>query len=353
MKNFIFSFVVVGMFIHGVKAQTNQSYNTRNQKKSKSIIGKTQTSSQDTAPETKQLPDSTNPLVLKEVKEKLVEDIRIEKKNRKALTKTDSNYLLKLSKLSEKIEEKKSELNRCKDSLAKYQLLNKRINIGFSPSKAKAFFRFAYSENESTFSAVRNAGLTWGNNTVALNTTLFSGHVGAVRMSFGALISSSSEKEELEGIQDESLQKLVNYGGNSILLIEHPVLYIHSDRYLFNFISRATVRPALDIPGFGTFTKDFALNISSGIDNYIELGTDNEQLKLFGTFSFNGYYCNNQSKVNLGVSKNYFILMQSSIGIMIMKNVKFSILLPILSSAPQLRKTQIVAGGGQVLRGED
>lgn len=341
--------LVVGMFFQVVNAQTNQPYNTRNQKKSKrsSPINKSEESEKST------LPDSTDHLVLREIKRSLAKDVKQAKADRKGLKKNTTIDLIVLSGLSDSIAVKSTRLKSCKDSLAKYELLNKRVNFGFSASKARAFFQFAYSENESTFSAVRNAGLTWGANTVALNTTLFSGHVGAVRMSFGALISASSEKEDIEGIQDESLQKLVNYGGNSILLIEHPLLYIHSDRYLFNFISRATVRPALDIPGFGTFTKDFALNISSGIDNYIELGTDNEQLKLFGTFSFNGYYCNNQSKLNLGVSKNYFILMQSSIGIMIMKNVKFSILLPIVSSAPQLRKTHIVAGGGQVLRGED
>jgi hypothetical protein len=226
----------------------------------------------------------------------------------------------------------------------------KRRNIlSFGPVRSRAFFDMLYGDEGKRFKALGNAGINFGSNTASIYSELVSGNLGLLRVSLGSMISSNSNDSLNEAKEEQAYQRLVTYGGNTVLNFEYPLMYIHSRNNQYNLISRLIGKGTADLPAFGTSTEKFAGSGSLGIDFYGDASLSNNQLRFFFNFNVNKIYGTDVYRDNLGVSSSDFTFGQLSLGLVFLENFKISFIVTTLSSEESLRNKNIVAGG-QVLR---
>lgn len=222
--------------------------------------------------------------------------------------------------------------------------------LNFGPSRSEAFFEIMYDKNDSKIiNVLNNSGFNFGSNTAALYSELASGHLRLFRVSLGAMVVASSEDDPEVAKEETAYQRLATYGGNTVLNIEYPLMYLHSRRKDFNLLSRALVRGAADFPQFGSTTDEVTGNISYGIDLYCDAATGNGQLRFFANFNFYRVKGTNTFKDNLGVTSSAFNYGQLIVGLVVAEKIKLSFVVNTVSSEDALRDATLI-GGGQVLR---
>ena len=205
----------------------------------------------------------------------------------------DTLYLELTPSIREKYKNEIQTLNEELDNIAaqkkklyieyvKDYLRFKRLNIfGFGPIRSEAFYEIVYGDQSNSFKVLNTAGLNLGNNTGSVYTELASGNMWVFRVSLGAMVTNSAETGNGSGLnakEKEALQRLQTYGGNAVLGIEYPLLFIHSKDNRFNLISRIISKGTADFPEFGTTTDDFAASGSIGVDFYGEAPLSNNSL---------------------------------------------------------------------------
>jgi hypothetical protein len=226
----------------------------------------------------------------------------------------------------------------------------KRVNIlNFGQVRSRAFFDILYGNEGSRFKPLGNAGINFGSNTASIYSELVSGNLGLLRVSFGSMISSNNNDSLNAGKKEEAYQRLVTYGGNTVLNIEYPLIFMHSRNNQYNLISRLIAKGSADLPAFGTSTEEWAGSGSLGIDIYGDASLSNNQLRFFFNFNTNKIVGTDIYRDNLGVSNSDFTFGQLSIGLVFLENFKISFIVATISSEESLRNKNIVAGG-QVLR---
>ncbi|TMM28432.1 hypothetical protein FDT66_13935 [Polaribacter aestuariivivens] len=276
-----------------------------------------------------------------------------------ALSKLDSNAENKLKLTKKQIANFENQLVESRDSI---RILNPIIDslsneynkeylqyttwsyLKFGPKRARAFFDILYDGKGKRFSVLNNTGFNIGNNTGSIYSELVSGNLSVLRVSLGAMISSSSSDSLSMAKEDEAYQRLVSNGGNTVLNIEYPLAYIHSRNNQFNFISRLKAKGTADFPEFGTTTEEFAGSATIGIDFYADAALTNNQLRFFGAFNYNRIYGTEEFSNNLGIENSNFSFGQLTLGL-VFNNIKFSFIVLTLSSEKSLENRNVVAGG--------
>ena len=222
--------------------------------------------------------------------------------------------------------------------------------LSFGRLRSRAFFDMLYGGGEGKqFKALGNAGINFGTNAASIYSELVSGNLGTFRISLGSMISSSNNKDLAASKKEEAFQRLVTYGGNTVLTTEYPLAYLHSNDNRSNFIARLMTKGTSDLPIFGTNTESFAGSGSIGTDFYADAATSNNAIRFFANANVNGIYGTDVFRNNLGISSNYFAFGQASLGIVFLDNFKISFIVYTFSTEEVLRNRNIVAGG-QILR---
>ncbi|MFD0861815.1 hypothetical protein ACFQ1M_06320 [Sungkyunkwania multivorans] len=228
-------------------------------------------------------------------------------------------------------------------------LTYKKFNaLSFGPVRSAAFFDLIYNHDGKRFKVLNNTGLNIGDNTGSIYSELVSGNLGVFRVSLGTMIANSTSDSLQDSKESEAFQRLVTYGGNTVLTFEYPLLYAHSSNQQYNLISRLVAKGTADFPEFGTTTEDWAGSASVGIDLYGDASLSNNALRFFFNFNMSQVYGTGVFRDNLGVDKTHFTFGQLTLGLVVAQNLKLSFVLETFSSEVNLRNRNVVAGG-QVL----
>jgi len=164
------------------------------------------------------------------------------------------------------------------------------------------------------------------------------------------MISSSNEDSIIVNdtltiaTNNEAFQRLITYGGNTVLNLEYPLAYIHNDNNTINFISRFVAKGAADIPQLGTSTDKWTGSGSIGLDFYMDFATSNNSLRFFGNLNMNRVFGSDLFSQNLGIEDTIFNFGQLTLGIVIAQNVKLSFLVSTFSNVDVLRSSKVVVG---------
>ena len=217
--------------------------------------------------------------------------------------------------------------------------------FSFGPKRSKAFFDIVYGNTGKRFRLLNNTGFNIGNNSGSIYSEIASGNLGIIRVSLGAMVSSSSSDSLEVAKKEEAYQRLITSGGNTVLKIEYPLAYIHSSNNQYNFISRAVVKGTADFPEFGTTTDKWAGSGSFGLDLYADAALDNNSLRFFVNYNINQVYGTSTFIENLDVTKSHFSFGQLTLGLVVLENVKLSFIVKTWSSESSLKNANVVAGG--------
>ncbi|KIO75776.1 hypothetical protein TH53_18660 [Pedobacter lusitanus] len=222
------------------------------------------------------------------------------------------------------------------------------INMGFGSLRSRAFFDLIYGNQGKRFNALGNAGVNFGNNTGSVYSELVNGNLGLFRVSLGTMVSSNSTTDKDEAKKEEAYQRLITYGGNTVLNFEYPLAYLHSKNNQYNLVSRLITKGTADFPAFGTITEKWAGSGSLGIDIYADAATSNNSLRFFCNFNASKLYGTDVFRDNLGINKSNFTFGQVSLGLVFLERFKISFIIATMSSEKSLQNRHVIAGG-QVL----
>jgi hypothetical protein len=224
--------------------------------------------------------------------------------------------------------------------------------FNFNALRSRAFFDLIYANEGTRFKALSNTGINLGGNTASLYSEIVSGNLGLFRVSLGTMISNSRQDSTQYPYlpqQSEAYQRLVTYGGNTVLNIEYPLLYLHADNSQYNLIGRFIVKGTADFPAFGTNTTSWAGSSSAGIDLYGDAALNNDKLRFFFNANANAIIGTEQFVKNLGIKHDKFLFGQVSVGLVFLQNYKLSLIIYTMSTEAVLQNRAVIAGG-QVLR---
>lgn len=236
-----------------------------------------------------------------------------------------------------------------KDELAQYSSGN-----GFLfPNRyvAKGFHKMLYSEGNNNISFIKNTGFSIGDQSGSIYSELLSGNLGAFRVSLGSMIAASNQQDEELKKEEEAYQRLINYGGNTVLTFDYPLFYWKGRSYKSNFLGRFIVKGAADFPAFGTTTDKWAGNGMAGLNLYYDLSLDENNLRFFFDFNGNIVFGTDSFRNNLGVENNNFAFGQLVVGLVVLENIKLSFNLATISSEKVLEGRNVTAGG-QILNNQ-
>ncbi|MCA6068973.1 hypothetical protein JI747_017540 [Chryseobacterium sp. RG1] len=247
-----------------------------------------------------------------------------------------------------------SKIENTQDSLymiyTKEFMATKNVNfLNFGVKKSQAFFDVVHGNTGKTFRALGNTGLNFGNETASLYSEIVSANLGVMRVSLGAMIAKSSNKDSIAVKNNEAYQRLISNGGNTVLNFEYPLIYIHSKNNKYNFITTFNTKGTADIPAFGTSTSKWAGSGSFGLNLYGEATTNKNEISFFANFNMNMYFGTNTFRDNLGILNNNFTFGQLSAGLIFLQNFKISFIIATLTSEGNLRNRSVTVGG-QVIR---
>lgn len=222
-------------------------------------------------------------------------------------------------------------------------------NWKFGSKKSKALFDIIYDGNGENFKTLGNSGFNFGSKSASIYSELVSGSIYCFRVSLGTMITSSSNDSLQQGKKEEAYQRLVSYGGNTVLNIEYPLMFAHTTDNYLNLISRLIVKGTSDLPAFGTSTDKWAGSGSIGIDIYGDASLSNNKLRFFFNLNENKIFGTDVYRNNLGIANNNFTFGQLTLGLVFSNVFKISFIVATFSSEASLRNKSIIAGG-QVLR---
>lgn len=284
-------------------------------------------------------------------------EIKLLEEKRKTIIKeveneNDQDKIKNLYNEERKIKAQLSELNIIKDSLynvyIKEYLNHNNVTFGFGVYRSRALFEMLYKDdNNKRYNLFNSTGVNLGSTTGSIYSELVSGHMYLVRASIGVMVASSASNDSIASSEDEAYQRLVTYGGNTVLTLEHPLLYAHTNNNQSVLIGRIIGKFTADFPEFGTTTEDWAGSASIGLDLYGDISTRNKKIRFFGMFAMSQYIGTDTFKNNLNIEDKNFHFAQGKLGVSF-NNISLSFIVVTLSSENNLRNKNVIAGG-QVL----
>lgn len=225
-------------------------------------------------------------------------------------------------------------------------LLSKKVNVfNFGSIRSRVFFNYVYGNSTKRFKTLSNSGFNIGNNTGSVFSELVSGNLGLFRVSLGSMVSKNANSDSTKSKNEEAYQRLISYGGNTVLNFEYPLAYIHSNNHQYNLISRLVGKGTADFPAFGTTTEKWAGSASIGFDIYADASLDNDALRFFLNFNVKKIYGTDVFIDNLGIKNNNFNLGQFSLGLIVLENIKLSFMISTFGSEKSLNNKNVVIGG--------
>ena len=217
--------------------------------------------------------------------------------------------------------------------------------LGFWEARSNALYELIYTDNkDSAFKLLTNTGFNIGNNTGSVYSELVSGQMYIFRVSLGAMVASSSSNNEQEAIKQEAYQRLSTFGGNTVLSLEYPLLYAHTNNNQAIFLSRLIMKGTADFPQFGTKSENWAGSGSFQLDLYADVATSNNKIRFFANTNIGQYYGTKTFKTNLGLDNSTFNFGQAKVGITF-NNISLSFIVATFSSQDILRNKNVIAGG--------
>lgn len=231
--------------------------------------------------------------------------------------------------------------------LSRYQierLKKEKFNILLGRLKSRAFFDLVYDTSSTRFNTLNNSGLNISNNSGSIYSELASGNIGLIRADFGVMIANNTSDSTEIIKREEALQRLQSSGGNAVLKVEYPFMYIHSSQGYFTFITRFTSKWSADFPQLGTVTEDFAGSGSFGIDIYSDIALLNNSLRVFTKFDYAHYFGTKDFYTNLGINEDSFGYGQLVLGLDVNQQIQFSFSVKSVSSNESLERPRILFG---------
>jgi hypothetical protein len=217
--------------------------------------------------------------------------------------------------------------------------------LGYWMERSKAFFEILYNTGNERFNWLNSTGFNLGNSTGAIYSEIASGHLYIFRVSLGAMIASNSDEDQETAELNEAYQRLVTYGGNTVLKLEYPILYAHAPNNQLTCVARLVGKGTYDFPQFGTKSENSAGSGSYGIDVYGDISTSNNKLRFFANFNLNKIYGTKSYLDNLGIDNSNFTFGQLKLGLIFNRNISLSFVVATFSSESSLENRAIIAGG--------
>ena len=221
----------------------------------------------------------------------------------------------------------------------------------FWNERSKSFYDLMSNEKEknneekNSWSLLNSTGFNFGGSTSSVYTELANGQLYIFKISLGAMIAKSANKDTLVAKKDEAYQRLISSGGNTVLKIEYPLFYWHGRNNQWTIISRFIFKGTADFPEFGTETDDWAGSTSYGIDFYADIGTDNNKLRFFMNANTNKIKGTDSFISNLGIQNNSFSFGQLKLGLIFNQNISLSFLISTFGTENSLNNRNIIIGG--------
>ena len=282
-------------------------------------------------------------LYLKKIKDLTADKVKlIDEMNDDNLNESDLDVKTnEINKLDKEINQYSTKLNDLND--IKFLKSKKPFHLFLGQKKSNAFYNISYGENSSKINFLNNNGILLGNKTGAIYSELASGNLKLIRVSIGTMVSNSSAEENPK--EEEAFNRLATSGGNTVLNFEYPFLYSYDGNNQFNLIGRFLGKCTADFPAFGSQTEDFAGSASLGVDLYIDIATNNNEIRFYGNFNNAKYYGTDVFKDNLGIDNRNFTFGKVTGGIVIKQKVNLSVMFNTFSSEDALENRHIIIGG--------
>lgn len=269
-------------------------------------------------------------------------------------------------KINAKLIEVKDNDNILKKLKTKINDSNKQTLL--FPSKLDTrddFFENLYSKDNKDWYLLNNVSAQIGTNTSAMSTELISSYIKMVRISFGTLMTNSSENTtttdtstpaddtsaEPETDATDAFQRLLSSGGGNIFLnIDFPLFYTNSTTATLFLNSNGRIGTTLK-----EFSRDIDTSTGSGsisLNLYGSIATDdNKSFIFFLNSSFGGYGGGTEYYNKLNLSKNgVFAFSQLTLGVDIAKAIRVTYTARTFGSDESLRSIRGMVGI-QLLKG--
>lgn len=257
----------------------------------------------------------------------------------------DSKLRKELVEKEAKLVEKTSEKDKFWNEYVKDYLENNSLTTKFGKSRTRALFDLIYhDDSEKRFNLLNNTGFNVGNNTGSIYSELVSGHMYLFRVSLGLMVASNSSTDSIQSKQEEAFQRLSTYGGNTVLKLEYPIIYAHTNNNQAVLLTRLIAKGTADFPEFGTTSEDWAGSASIGIDVYADIATSNNKIRFFTIINWNQYYGTSTFQENLGLENDKFSFGQVKVGLTF-SNVSLSFIVATFSNDSTLENRNVIAGG--------
>jgi hypothetical protein len=198
----------------------------------------------------------------------------------------------------------------------------------------------AYGENGSKGRFFSTTGVSLGFNSTSIFSEIYNDRWGPFRMGLGVMVNKSSVDSIQQAQTDESYQRLLTAGGNTVLNVDYPYAFARSKDRSFNSIGYINLRVAADLPDFGSSTDDFLFYVSPGINYYAEVSTKREVFKLFSEFSYRYFIGGDKFRDNLEVADKSFGLLKFELGIQVNNTFTISVIPRVFSGVENFRQNR-------------
>lgn len=215
----------------------------------------------------------------------------------------------------------------------------------FSPTRSKAFFNMIYDGKGKMLNTVNSAGINFGNKTGSIYSEVASGNFGLIRATIGTMLTNSSKTDSVVVKEETAYQKLASMGGNVVLNLEHPVLFLNSKGSLYTMIVRAIGKGTTDIPAFENQTTGFAGSVQGGLDVYGHVASDNGQIRAYSSISFSIVKGSKEFHDNLDIARKRLFFGQITAGVVLLDRIRVSFSLLSFGSDASIRNKKVIIGG--------
>lgn len=219
------------------------------------------------------------------------------------------------------------------------------VVYNFSPTRSKAFFNMIYDGKGKMLNTVNSAGINFGNKTGSIYSEVASGNFGLIRATIGTMLTNSSKTDSVVVKEETAYQKLASMGGNVVLNLEHPVLFLNSKGSLYTMIVRAIGKGTTDIPAFENQTTGFAGSVQGGLDVYGHVASDNGQIRAYSSISFSIVKGSKEFHDNLDIARKRLFFGQITAGVVLLDRIRVSFSLLSFGSDASIRNKKVIIGG--------
>ncbi|RVT75328.1 hypothetical protein EOD40_11225 [Flavobacterium sufflavum] len=179
----------------------------------------------------------------------------------------------------------------------------------FVLDKSNTFWHL--SAPEEGFKLFKSNVFQFQSDEVNFYSELVSDKIGAFRVSLGSHINSAKENT----VEDQTIESLVNGGGNGVLNATTIFGYGQNDWATICFAFNPKL--GFQLPALGSLSEEATFNCQLGGQMYIDVFGEKENLKLFSILSAYGIAGSKDLYSNLNIQNKPFFLSQINFGVII------------------------------------